>query len=244
MPARTWVEEKNDEGETVRWSMLVDGEPLDGAYVSLAERGSYEIHFPRLVPSIVPSLPVALETLENAPLTKRKGIAIGRQAGEADRSLFSTVDEVADGLGVSRSRINAMVANGVLAASRFEGEVMVSKSSVDRYRSAGQEPGARGRFANKFVQYLPDRGCGEYYLLEVDAFDEDQIAYAEEFVRSIRENERHPGGARLVGYRTAMKLRNSKCCIRGDGGEPIGLFVDFPTEEHLVEYGGQSACRV
>lgn len=244
MPERTWTEIRDEQGQAVRWDMLLDGAPLEGAYVSLVEKGSYEVHFPRLVPAIVPSLPVAMKTLESAPLAKRKGIAIGRQAQQTDKSAFSSIDETAAALGTSRSRVNAMVANGVLAAARFEGEVMVSRSSIEHYSGIEQKPGAKGRFANKFVQYFPDRESDAFYLLEVDASDESQMADAAGFVGCVRENERHPGGARLVGYRTAMKLRNSKCCVQGDGESPIASFAEFSVEEHLARYETSDPGRV
>ena len=81
MAQRTWMEHCEGEGaQANRWDMLLDGDPVEGAYVLMKERGCYELHFPRMSVSTVPSLPAAMKALENAPLLASKGIKIGRPA--------------------------------------------------------------------------------------------------------------------------------------------------------------------
>lgn len=228
MAKRTWEEVKDAEtGEAVRWNMLIDDALFEEAYIELVEKGTYALHFPRLVETTVPSLPVAMATLENAPLTKRRGIAIGHETKSDIREDFMGIDEVVTALGVSRSRVTAMIANGVLSAKRFDGEVVVSSASVEAYGAQDGKPQARGRFANKFIQYFPDREKNEFYLAEVDVSDSDQVIEAQAFVDSVRDTEKHPGGARLVGYRSAMKLKSSSHRIDATNGAAFMGLEEF-----------------
>ena len=214
-PVRTWVE-KTDEGsgEPFRWDMLMDGRPVGGAYIEKVDAETYDLHFPRLKPTSAESLPMAKRILESAPLPKSSGVRIARTAKETDRSAFVSAEEAAGELGVAPGRVNAMVANGVLSARRMDGQLMIAVSSL-RTRLENDDEGPQGVFADKFVQFYPDQDVEEYYLAEVDASDEDAMAEAESFVNFVRDNEHNPGGARLVGFRAAAKLK------RKDGWRPV-----------------------
>lgn len=224
MAARTWcVGHCDDAGLADRWDMMIDGRPLEGAYIERTEQGSYALRFPRLTETTVQSLETAMRILEEAPLTKRRGIAIGRQATEEDPAAFASISEACELLGVSRSRVTAMVANGVLSAKRVDGEVVVGRSSLGCCDSEGLS-GPRGRFANRFVQYYPDARKREFLLVEVDAADESQVLEAKAFVDRVRNDGNHPGGARLIGYRAAMRQRSSSYCASSDDE---GVFLPF-----------------
>lgn len=236
MPERTWeVVKAQETEEPIRWNMLIDGEPVDGAYIERVVDEGYALHFPRLVPSTMSNLENAKHALENAPLCKSKGISIRRPAVlSADDELVS-VEDATQMLGVVRPRINAMVANGVLAATRKDGAVFISKKSV--LKRAGQESasGPKGRFANRFVQYFPNVEEDAFVLLEVDMEDEEQINEARSFVERVRADEESTAGARVVGYKTAMKLRTSQDLVSGNAHNGIIPFSWFAEEDYLEQ---------
>lgn len=236
MPVRTWAPvaaQEND--EPTRWDMLLDGEPVEGAYIERVESGEYMLHFPRLVPSTMKSLENAQHALENAPLCRSRGIQIRRPAALSDDDELVSIDEAAHMLEVARPRINAMVANGVLAATRKDGAVLISKKSL--LKRLGQEStnGPKGRFANRFVQYFPNIEEDAFVLLEVDMEDEEQLNEARAFVERVRADEESVAGARVVGYKTAMKLRSSQDLMSGDELNGIIPFSWFSEEDYLCQ---------
>lgn len=216
---RTWEAIADESGEPIRWNMFQNGKLIEGAYIEKVAQGEYGLHFPRLEYRTVPSLPVARAIMQDAPLLKRRGIAIGHRSNETDREAFVTLDEAAELLGSSRPRVSAMVANGVLSAAEFDGEVLVSRKSVARRNEAGETCAPMGRFANQFVQYFPDSSVNEFYLAEVDGMNSRAVQAANEFVEAIQGNDENKGGARLVGYKSAMRLRGSKHLIADESDQ-------------------------
>ena len=97
---------------------------------------------------------------------------------------------------------------------------------------------ARGRFANKFVQYFPDCEGEDFLLAEVDVDDEDELSSAQAFVDCVRDDVNHPGGARLLGYRAAMRLKNSDHRLELEGVSGIPHMRQVPVEQ-LLCYDGQ-----
>lgn len=209
-PVRTWIEKTDEDSEVpCRWEMLMDGKPVEGAYIDKLDEETYDLHFPRLKPTTAASLSMAKRLLELAPLPKTTGVRIARVAKETDSAAFVSTAEAASELDVAPGRINAMVANGVLSARRIDGQLMISVSSL-RARLEGNDEGPQGVFANKFVQFYPDQDADEFYLAEVDVSDDEALDQAESFVEFVRDNERNPGGARLVSFRAAAKLKHKE----------------------------------
>lgn len=232
---RTWVERQLDEGHgSTRWDMLLDGKPVEGAYIERSEQGDFDLHFPRLKPTSAPTLEQAQRILEGAPLTRRSGIAIGRSADAEEETI--EVDEAAAMLGVSRGRVNAMVANGVLAALRKDGIVRVGVQSILNYLGRENDGAPQGRFAHKFVQYFPDADGDAFILLEVDADNEEQVSHAKAFVDRVRNDSEHPAGARVVGYRAAMRLRSASSCLHGRIESGIMPYGQFSEKDFLPEW--------
>lgn len=218
----------------MRWNMLLDGKPVEGAYIERSERGDFDLHFPRLKPASSPTLAKAQRILEDAPLTRRSGIAIGRLANAEEEMV--EIDEAATMLGVARGRVNAMVANGVLAALRKDGTVRVSVQSLMSYLGRENDGSPQGRFAHKFVQYFPDADGDEFVLLEVDTDNEEQASHAKAFVDRVRNDAEHPAGARVVGYRTAMKLRSAAPCLRDKIESGIMPYNQFSEKDFMFEW--------
>ena len=220
MVNRTFEEVKDEAtGEVVRWNLLQDDKYIEGAYIEKVDEEAFGLHFPRLEYRTVPTLSIAKAIFIDAPLLKRRCIAIGHQSSETQRDAFVTLSEAAELLELSRARVGAMVANGVLSAKEFDGEALVSRKSIERKLGTQDINGPSGKFANQFVQYFPDSSVNEFYLAEVDAMNANALEAAKGFVNDVQGNEKHPGGARLVSYKSAMRLRSSRHVIATDGAQ-------------------------
>lgn len=127
---RTWVETVDGATGRPRWDVLVNGRPVPGGYVLQTGPGAFEAHYPHLAPFTRPTLAEAKERLEWAPPVTSGVARIGRPV-EDDAEGFVAAARAAEELGVSVYRVNAMVADGKLAARRgADGRAEVSLSSL------------------------------------------------------------------------------------------------------------------
>lgn len=184
---RSWVEviEEGAE-EPTRWNLFINKRPVPGGYVERCDEG-FRIHYPHLAGKVLPTLDEAKHRLELAPPVFRESLKIGRIAKEG--SDLITSEEAGEMLGVSRFRVNAMVASGVLAGRRSEGCTLVDRQSVERHLTKAEVKGPRGQFANRFLFYQSTDSDNTLYVAEIDADDADEIAAAKSFTRVIQETE-------------------------------------------------------
>lgn len=219
---RNWEEVYDgSKGAPVRWNMTQAGHVVEGAFIEPGTNGGFNLHFPRLVPCEVDSLEEAKRILERAPLASSNGISIGCALSVEQADDLIDVDTAAEMLGVSRWRVNAMVANGSVSASRTASGLRISRESVEKRASGGESNGPCGRFAHRFLQYFPDKKVNAFHLIEVDDSDEIQMRRACDIIDAIDKDKGHLGAARLLDYRDAMRLRRSPHRIgdaAGDGG--------------------------
>ena len=96
-----------------------------------------------------------------------------------------------------------MVANGVLAGTRHDGRVLVSRASVEARRARTATDGPAGRFARAFVEYWADEPDGTPVILEVDVEDAREYEEAKRSVRAVVDGE-EPGRVEVLDYRRAM----------------------------------------
>lgn len=128
---RTWVETVDDATGRPRWNVLINGTPVPGGYIVQDDAGAYEVHYPHIAPFTRATLAEAKERVEWVPPIT-SGVA--RIAAEVnnDPKGFLDPDAAAERLGISVYRVNAMVANGKLAARRRpDGTPEVSASSLE-----------------------------------------------------------------------------------------------------------------
>lgn len=111
---RTWTEHCNAEGEPLRWELAINDRPVPGGYIEKTD-GGFEIHYPHLASKTLPTLDEAKRSLELAPPISAAGLKVEKAA--ADNSELISTAEAGEMLGVSRFRVNAMVASGVLPAA-------------------------------------------------------------------------------------------------------------------------------
>lgn len=131
---RTWVAATDKETGLPRWDVYINGRSVPGGYVVKRDEGVFECHYPHVAPFCKDTLEKAKERLEWAPPVTEGVMHIGRQATEeqAGSGAFVSRDEAARRLGVSQYRVNAMVANGKLVATRTQdGGYEVLASSLD-----------------------------------------------------------------------------------------------------------------
>ncbi len=127
---RTWVETTDQETGLPRWDVLINGTPVPGGYIVQTASDNFEVHYPRIATFSKPTLAEAKERVEWAPPITRGVANIGNETTE-DECGFESADEAAQELGVSVWRVNAMIANGKIAARRrADGTPEVSRSSV------------------------------------------------------------------------------------------------------------------
>lgn len=127
---RTWVETTDKGTGLPRWDVLINGTPVPGGYIVQTAPDSFEVHYPHIDTFSKPTLAEAKERVEWAPPITRGVANIGNEAVE-DECGFESTDDAAQELGVSVWRVNAMVANGKLAARRrADGTPEVARSSV------------------------------------------------------------------------------------------------------------------
>ena len=148
---RTWHEREGAEGEPRCWDVRINGAPVPGGCIVQTDDGAFEVRYPRLATRTVPTLEEAKRRIELAPPITRPGMAVGKLLDDADENDLISPDEAGELLGLSRFRVNAMVANGVLAGTRHDGRVLVSRASVEARRARTATDGPAGRFARAFV---------------------------------------------------------------------------------------------
>lgn len=181
---RSWIEVVEEGAEEPsRWNLLINDRPVPGGYVEKGEDG-FLIHYPHLASKVLPTLEEAKRRLELAPPVFSEHMKIGRRAKEGSELITS--EEAGDLLGVSRFRVNAMVASGVLAGCRIDGRTLVDRRSVEKRLARADVGGPQGQFANLFLFYQPADSVTQY-VAEIDADDVDEIGVAKAFVQAIEE---------------------------------------------------------
>ena len=200
---RTWHEREGAEGEPRCWDVRINGAPVPGGCIVQTDDGAFEVRYPRLATRTVPTLEEAKRRIELAPPITRPGMAVGKLLDDADENDLISPDEAGELLGLSRFRVNAMVANGVLAGTRHDGRVLVSRASVEARRARTATDGPAGRFARAFVEYWADEPDGTPVILEVDVEDAREYEEAKRFVRAVVDGE-EPGRVEVLDYRRAM----------------------------------------
>ena len=142
---RTWTEYCGAEGEPSRWDLSINDRPVPGGYIEKTAEG-FEIHYPHLPLKKLTTLEEAKRSLELAPPISTAGLKVGRIADE-DSDLISSA-EAGEILGVSRFRVNAMVASGVLPGRRDNGKILVDRAAAEQKAAQGLPEGPQGKFAN------------------------------------------------------------------------------------------------
>lgn len=229
---RSWVEvtEVGAE-EPARWNLLINEHPVPGGYVEKCEEG-FRIHYPHLATKVLPTLDEAKHHLEMAPPISREFMKIGRMAKE--ESDLITSEEAGELLGVSRFRVNAMVASGVLAGSRRDGRTLVDRRSVERRLVNADAVGPRGQFANRFLFYQPV-GSTTLYVAEIEADDADEIGAAKAFTQAIEEAE--AGITAVFSYsnmRSYMRTHRNEFLFETIGLDSLMEMIPSPAEEEIV----------
>lgn len=197
---RTWVERCNAEGEPLRWDLAINGKAVPGGYIEKTPEG-FEIHYPHLASKTLASLDEAKRSLELAPPISRAGLKVGKMADEG-RDLVSSA-EAGEILGVSRFRVNAMVASGVLPGRRDNGRILVDRTAAEQKAAQGLAKGPQGKFANLFLFYAP-AGERTQYVAELEADDADSIERARAFAQEVMEDESEDA----VEVRDYLRMRN------------------------------------
>lgn len=140
---RTWEEGVDEATGRPRWDVLINGRPVPGGYVVQTGSGEFEAHYPHVAAFTRPTLAEAKERLEWAPPVT-SGMARIASPVEDDEEGFVSTEEAARALGVSVYRVNAMVADGKLAARRAaDGSAEVSRGSLAKLASS-KAPAAAG----------------------------------------------------------------------------------------------------
>ncbi len=143
---RTWVKTSDERSGKPRWDVLINGKPVPGGFVLELGDGRFEAHYPHIEPFVKPTLREAQERLEWAPPITHGVSRIGTEI-EEDLAGFVSVDDAAAKLGVSVFRVNAMVANGKLAARRAsDGSAQIGCGSLEALLA--KENGNGGKVAD------------------------------------------------------------------------------------------------
>lgn len=138
---RTWTEYCGAEGEPSRWDLSINDRPVPGGYIEKTAEG-FEIHYPHLPLKKLTTLEEAKRSLELAPPISTAGLKVGRMADE-DSDLISSA-EAGEILGVSRFRVNAMVASGVLPGRRDNGKILVDRAAAEQKAAQGLSEDLKG----------------------------------------------------------------------------------------------------
>ena len=197
---RTWTEYCGAEGEPSRWDLSINDRPVPGGYIEKTAEG-FEIHYPHLPLKKLTTLEEAKRSLELAPPISTAGLKVGRIADE-DSDLISSA-EAGEILGVSRFRVNAMVASGVLPGRRDNGKILVDRAAAEQKAAQGLPEGPQGKFANLFLFYAP-AGERTQYVTELEADDADSIERARAFAQEVMEDESEDA----VEVRDYLRMRN------------------------------------
>lgn len=183
--ARTWTEHCGAEGEPSRWDLSINDRLVPGGYIEKTAEG-FEIHYPHLPLKKLTTLDEAKRSLELAPPISTAGLKVGRIADE-DSDLISSA-EAGEILGVSRFRVNAMVASGVLPAAATTARFSSIAPLRSRRPPQGLSEGPQGKFANLFLFYAP-AGERTQYVAELETDDADSIERARAFAQEVMEDE-------------------------------------------------------
>lgn len=237
---RTWHEQETGEDSPRRWNVAINGKPVPGGYIEQITESAFEIHYPHLEPKTFDTLEEAKRRIELAPPVSRGDMAVACPAPEEATDLL-TADEAGELLGVSRFRINAMVANGALAGRRSGGRTLVSRASVEAKRARKDDQGPIGRFAHVFICYRPASLDTPWRLAEIDPEDTGSMDEAKTFLQAVVDNEL-PGTADVLDYRQAMALRAKARRALGE----MPRFAEAVTLSDLVSLAGDdraAACE-
>ena len=132
--------------------------------------------------------------------------------------------EAGEILGVSRFRVNAMVASGVLPGRRNNGKILVDRAAAEQKAAQSLSEGPQGKFANLFLFYAP-AGERTQYVAELEADDADSIerarAFQQESVDIVHVIIRHGGGVR--GGKAIMNHLGIDC---GDCRLPFAPYTE------------------
>ena len=229
---RTWHESEADQG-VKRWDIAINDTPVSGGYILQLGEESFEAHYPHLETTVFGTIEEAKYCLENLPPVTTGVFPIGKLAADADDE-FLTTEEAGKLLGVSRYRVNAMVVNGVLSSKRENGQILVSRRSVEKKLGREQQAGPEGRFANPFIKFSPNGESRQLFLIECDHEDAEQIEEAKAFLSDIHEGK-IAGTAEVIGYRDAMKILSQS--ERGNG-------IDEGEDEGEGRSEGQSVSMI
>ncbi len=197
---RTWTEHCNAEGEPLRWELAINDRPVPGGYIEKTADG-FEIHYPHLASKTHATLDEAKRCLELAPPISTAGLKVEKIANE-DSDLISTT-EAGEMLGISRFRVNAMVASGVLPGRRDNGKILVDRAAVERKAAQGSSEGPQGKFASLFLFYAPADERVQY-VAELEADNVDTIERARTFVQEVMEDDSDDA----VEVRDYLRMRN------------------------------------
>ena len=173
---------------------------MPGGYIEKTAEG-FEIHYPHLPLKKLTTLEEAKRSLELAPPISTAGLKVGRMADE-DSDLISSA-EAGEILGVSRFRVNAMVASGVLPGRRDNGKILVDRAAAEQKAAQGLSEEPQGKFANLFLFYAP-AGERTQYVAELETDDADSIERARAFAQEVMEDESEDA----VEVRDYLRMRN------------------------------------
>ena len=214
---RTWHESDTSSGAPRRWTVSINDTPIPGGYVEETDDGRFEIHYPRLEPRTFDTLDEAKRRIELAPPITKGAMAIANPVDDEEGDEFLSTDEAGEMLGISRYRVNAMVANGVLAGKRAGGRTLVSRRSVEARLSRSTSSGPIGRFAHTFICYYPSGSAETYRIVEIDPERPEQI----------------PAQADVLDYRQAMSLcAKAKRTGIAEAAKPIA-YREFAAQKDL-----------
>lgn len=237
---RNWEETLIEKTGQRQWKLFINENPVPDGYILELSENEFELHYPHLKPRVCETLIEAKHRLEAAPPITKGELPIRRKADEASEDLI-TVAEAGELLGKSRYRINAMVVNGALVAQKIDGELFISRKSVETILARRDAAGPSGRFANLFVSYLPNGKEHEFTIYEIDHENNEHVTYAQCFVERMND-ETVIGIARILDYRAAMMLCSyarralDQKIEHGSSIEPLGF-------DELVAHGEEHLAR-
>lgn len=197
---RTWTEHCSAEGEPLRWELAINDRPVPGGCIEKTANG-FEIHYPHLASKTLATLDEAKRCLELAPPISTAGLKVEKIADEGSDLVSST--EAGEMLGISRFRVNAMVASGVLPGRRDKGKILVDRAAVERKAAEGSSEGPQGKFANLFLFYAPANERVQY-IAELEADNVEAIKRARTFVQEVIEDDSDDA----VEVRDYLRMRN------------------------------------
>lgn len=213
---RTWHECETVKGEPKRWDVRINGVPVPGGSIVQTGEEAFQVLYPRLAPRTFGSLEEAKQRIELAQPITKAGLAVGKPLEDVDDEDLISPDEAGELLGLSRFRVNAMVANGVLAGIRKNGRVLVSRASVEAKRDRVSNNGPTGRFAHAFVEYRTEAPDEALFIVEIDTEDAREYEEARYFVQSVVDGG-EPGCVEALNYHQAM----ARCAQARRSGDPL-----------------------